>query len=102
MKEQELRDVANCRICGKPFGSSGVPMFYRVRVKRFGVNLQAAQRQQGLAMMFGGHAQLAAVMGPDEDLAEMISETEFTVCEDCSTSDRRCVAALAECEDSES
>ena len=83
MKEKELREVCTCDICKKPIGSSGALLFWRVRLERYGLKADALQRQQGLTMMLGGHAELAAVMGPDEDMAEKISSKEVTICEDC-------------------
>ena len=95
MKEKELREIATCALCGKRIGDSGLPLFWRVRIRRYGLKADAMRRQQGLGMMIGG--QLAQVMGPDEDLAEKISETEITVCETCATKpELTCVAVLAE------
>ncbi len=95
MKEAELREVSTCSLCNKKIGASGMPFFWRVRVERYGLKMDALSRQQGLGMMLGGHGLLAQVMGPDEDIAEKISSIEITVCEDCSTK-HTCVAMLAE------
>lgn len=62
MKEKELREHADCSICGKPIGNSGLPLFWKVTVERFGLNVDAVKRQQGLGMMLGAH--IAMVMGP--------------------------------------
>ena len=95
MKEDELRDNAICNLCGQPIGKSGLPLFWRVTVERFGLNLTALQRQQGLAMILGS-ASLARVMGADEDLAiSMMEPAKITVCESCCTNEI-CVAQLAE------
>ncbi len=83
MKEKELRESAICGICNKPIGKSGVPLFWRVRMERYGLKADAIQRQQGLTMMLDGHAELASIMGSDEDMAEKISSKEITVCETC-------------------
>ena len=83
MKEDELRKVAKCNVCGKPIGHTGLPLFWRVRLERYGLKLDALQRQQGLTMMLGGHASLASVMGPDEDMTKTMSSVEITVCEIC-------------------
>lgn len=83
MKEKDLREVAKCVKCGKGFGASGLPTFYRVRIQRYGIDMKAIKRQTGLEMMMGGHIALAQVMGPDEDMAEKISEKEITLCESC-------------------
>ena len=83
MKESELRKVAECRICHKKIGESGLPLFWRIRFERYGLKSDAIQKQQGLTMMLGGHAAIAAVMGPDEDMADRIDSFEITVCETC-------------------
>ena len=96
MKEHELRQVAKCQLCGKPFGHTRLPLFWRVRIQRWGVDLGAVSRQTGLTMALGGYAALASVMGPDEDMAEKLSETEITVCEKCAVERSLPVAAIAE------
>ncbi|MGM3021142.1 hypothetical protein ACS2UM_27240, partial [Bacillus cereus group sp. BC317] len=63
MKEAELRQHATCSLCHKPIGHTRLPLFWKVTVERFGVDLQAVQRQHGLGLMIG--APLASVMGPD-------------------------------------
>lgn len=87
MKEEELRKHCLCSLCGeKIMARGGLPLFYRVTVERFGINLRAAQRQDGLAQ-FLGHTQLARIMGPDEDIASPLMEPlVLTVCETCSYS----------------
>lgn len=68
MKEAELRKHAKCTLCKNPVMASGLPLFWRVTIDRFGVNTRAVERQSGLAALMGS-AGLAAVMGPDEDMA---------------------------------
>lgn len=60
MKEQELRKCAVCALCKKKVLESGMPLFYRVRIERHGIKLDAVQRQTGLAMMLG-HSGLANI-----------------------------------------
>jgi hypothetical protein len=96
MKADELRENAVCRVCGKKFGESGLPLFWRVTVQRFVVDMAAVQRQSGLEMMLGNVA-LASVMGPNEDLAKpIIDPVTVTVCENCANSPETCIAVLAE------
>jgi hypothetical protein len=96
MKEKELRECATCALCGEKIGKSGMPMFWRVRIERHGIDLSAVQRQTGLAMMLGGHAGIAAAMGPDEEMTKPLMEpVTITVCEPCGTKSTM-VAALAE------
>lgn len=96
MEEKELRESAKCAACGKPFGHTGLPMFYRVTIERFGLSLDAINRLDGLAMFFGGNAALTSAFSPDEDLAIKIGEpVTITICETCST-ENVMIAALAE------
>jgi len=84
MREAELRKHAVCSLCGKKIMHTGLPLFWRVTIERFGVDLAAARRQDGLAAMLGGHALLAQVMGQDEVMAKAIMDPAvLTVCERC-------------------
>ena len=73
MKEKELRDLATCVSCGKKIGESGIPLFTRIKIERFGIKVGACERQTGLAMLLG-NARLAQVMGTDEDLAISVAD----------------------------
>ena len=81
MKEKELRKICTCNICHNQIGNSKIPLFWRVKLERHGINAAAITMQQGLGMMVG--ARLAMVMGPDEEMTEIISSKEITVCENC-------------------
>jgi hypothetical protein len=83
MRETELREHADCSFCGKPIGHTGLPMFWTVEIHQHGLKVDALQRQQGLTMMLGGHAGLAHVMGPDEDMTTEMMKVEITLCQDC-------------------
>lgn len=97
MKEKELREVATCALCGKGIGHTGLPLFWRVRIQRYGLEADALKKQQGLTMMLGGNAVLAGIMGLDEDMAKKIFDREITVCETCASEPKlTCVAILAE------
>lgn len=96
MKEAELRACVTCAVCGKKIGETGLPMFWRVRIERHGIDMGAVQRQTGLAMLLGGNGILASAMGADEEMTVPLREPiEFTVCETCCTRET-CVAQLAE------
>lgn len=94
MKEKELRQISICGICGKPFGHTGTPSFYRVTIDRYVVDLGAVRRQAGLAMMLE-NGSLAQVMGPDEDMAHTMGSATLTICESCSM-ERQLIPALWE------
>jgi len=96
MKEKELRECATCAMCGEKIGKSGVPMFWRVRLERHAVKLDAVRRQSGLTALLGGSAILAAAMGVDEEMTvPMMDPVTLTVCEECCTNET-CIAYLAE------
>lgn len=93
MKEKELRAHLTCSMCNSKVLSGGLPLFWRVTVERFGIDMNACQRQQGLGMMLG--APLASIMGPDEDLATPVMNPKtITVCESCAVDRHMPVAAL--------
>ena len=84
MRERELREHAECSLCHKKIGHTGLPLFWTATITRHGLKHGALQRQQGLAMQLGGHAAPAAVMGPDEDMTmTMLGPVTITVCEMC-------------------
>ncbi len=99
MKEQELRAHSICSLCMKKIGATGMPLFYRLTIERFGVKLDAVKRQAGLEMMLGGHVSIAQVVGPDEEMTVRVMDPlVLVVCETCSTERRFCTGQLAEME----
>lgn len=73
-------DIRPCAVCGKGLAKGGA-IVYRVQVERFFLDPHAIQRQAGLEMQLG--VPLAAVMGPDEDLARHIDTQQVLVCGHC-------------------
>lgn len=96
MKEQELREHADCNLCGNPIGAARVPLFWVVTVQRYGLEMRNIQAQDGLAAMLGGSSELAAVMGTNKDLATELMEVKVTVCETCALERSLPIAAIAE------
>lgn len=95
MKEAELRKHATCSLCTRPIGHTRLPLFWKVTIERFGIDLAAVQHQQGLGLMIG--APLAAIMGPDEEMARPVMEAKvLTVCETCACEKGLPIAALGE------
>lgn len=87
MREAELRESATCALCGQLVGLTGLPLFWRVRIERHGIDLAAVRRQSGLALLLG-NADIAMAMGPDEDMTTPLMEPiTLTVCETCGTRD---------------
>jgi hypothetical protein len=86
MKKDELRKATKCAVCQKPFGWTGIPSFWRISIERHHVNMNAIQRQDGLAMMLGS-SKLASVMGTDEEMTKpLMDRVEVTICEMCAMS----------------
>ena len=95
MKRAELLQHAKCTICDKGIGHTRVPLFWRITIERFGVDLNAVQRQDGLGAFLGSSA-LGAIMGPDEDLASPVMDAKVaTLCEECAVSSSLPIAAIA-------
>jgi hypothetical protein len=86
IKERELEKLGTCPICGQVILKGGELTFYRLRIERAIWDPAAIQRRAGLSMMLGNSA-LAAVMGPDEDLAKVFTgPIEVVVHESCTES----------------
>lgn len=96
MKEVELRKHSTCNLCGQKIGHTGLPLFWRVTIDRFGLQRDAIMRQDGLTAMLGGNALLAMHMGTNEDLAKPAMEpVTLTVCESCAIERGVPVAVMA-------
>lgn len=86
MKAAELLTHAICTHCGRPIGRTGILFFHRVIIQQFRIDLAAVHRADGLAALLGSRG-LAAVMGPDEDLANPFgAATTATLCARCAAS----------------
>lgn len=101
MKEAELRKHAVCDICRQPIGHTGLPLFWRVTVERFGIDLRAVRRQDGLTAMLGGNAMIAQHMGANEDMAKSLMTVVLTVCESCAMEQSLTTTALLRAEAAE-
>jgi len=81
IKESAIAHLGPCVICGKPLLAE--LMFYRIKIERAGFEPRAIERRAGMALLMGNQT-LARVMGPDEDLAKIISgPREVAVHEGC-------------------
>jgi hypothetical protein len=83
MKEKDLRKYHKCDNCGRKIGQTMLPILWRVSLVQHGLEAGAIQRQQGLAMMMGGNGLMANIMGPDEDMTQVINEAELMICQEC-------------------
>lgn len=81
IKRKELKP---CAICGHGVMRAGIPIFYRITVETFFIDLRAVQRQHELEMMIGNPA-IAHAMGPDADLAKRLEERvePAIICQPC-------------------
>lgn len=76
-------DFKPCAGCGKGVMHNNVMIFYKINVANMAVNLDAVRRQHGLEMMMGS-ATIAHIMGPDEDMAQVVgTDHDGLVCLDC-------------------
>lgn len=74
-------EFSKCAWCGRGMAAAGVH-FYRVSVEMFVLDNAAIRRAAGLEMMVGNPA-IARVMGPNEDLARLMTKTRALICADC-------------------
>lgn len=82
LKKREMEGLGRCPICRQPHVAGGLT-FYRVRIDRGGFLLDAMNRQAGL-QAFMGNVALADAMGPDEDMAKLLTDpVEVLVHEHC-------------------
>lgn len=96
MKEKELREIATCNNCGEKIGASKSPFFYRVKIKQYGLDMSALNRQSGLETFFSGNVQIAQAMSANEDLAKVLQSREVTICENCSSKDVQIIFLMDE------
>lgn len=75
------RDFERCVSCGRGMAAASVH-FYRFEVEQLVFDCRAIERQLGLQMVVGS-AELAAVLGPDEDLAVGVLKRRGLLCADC-------------------
>jgi len=81
------RDFKPCALCGKGMMHRGDPTFFEVTIGRRIISPGAVNRAVGMELMMGGNAELANLMGPDEDLAVAVSnDHKVLICTPCALS----------------
>jgi len=85
MKERELREKAQCMNCNELIGQKAVPIIWKIKTERHGLDLKAIKRQQGLGMLIG-HGRIAMAMGPNENMTQVLAEHEIVICDQCALS----------------
>lgn len=73
LKAREIQKT----ISGEGVAAQG-PVFYRVTIEQFALDRRAIERQHGLEQMMGDPA-IAAVMGPDDDIAKLMQKSTVFV-----------------------
>jgi hypothetical protein len=77
------RELQPCALCDNGVGHGNYPLFWRLRMQRFAIDVASVQRQHGFELMLGSPA-LARAMGPDADLAKAVyGPHQVLVCESC-------------------
>jgi hypothetical protein len=93
--EFRREQVKKCAKCGKGLAHSGLPLFWRVTIERFGFDADVCRRADAMERYFN-NLELAAVFSTGEPLAKRFSlSQELLICEPCAM-EFTCVAALAE------
>lgn len=92
LKQDEIRP---CIQCGKPLCADRQLTFYDVQIRRLVVDLSAVQRQHGLELLVGS-PKIAAVMGPNEDIAKEFARVRVFVFQKCAGYSDMCLAQLVE------
>lgn len=78
-------EIQKCTGCDRGVMHSNQITFERVTLERFLVMTDAVRRQHGLELMIGSPA-IAAVLGPDEDLAKRVGDADQVwLCDQCLT-----------------
>lgn len=79
------RDIQKCVGCGEGVAHDRNLVFYIADLRYMVLDPGALQRQHGMELMMGGPqmAGLAAVMGPDEDMAKQLERATAWVCLPC-------------------
>lgn len=84
MTGMKHRDFEKCLCCDRGMAHANDLTFFRIRIERFCLDTRAIQRAHGLEQLLGGHALLANVMGPDENLAVRVGDDlTLLVCQSC-------------------
>lgn len=73
-------DFTKCLHCTKGVLHTGQPFFLRIQIEYHGVVINAVQKAAALEQAFGP---IAAVLGPDDDLTQIMDQGTGLLCGDC-------------------
>lgn len=82
-------DFTKCRGCGKGVAHTGLPIFWRVKIDRMGIDTVAVQQTHAMEMFFGGNSQQALAVArafQDPIIAKPIDgidQVTVLICEEC-------------------
>jgi len=81
----DRKDFTPCAACGKGVMHTGLPLFFTIDIQRWGINLDAVQRQSGMEQFFGGAVALADVFssGPIAQPVGGEPPLRVLICEAC-------------------
>ena len=91
-------DFTKCAGCGRGVAHTGLPLFWRVKLERMGINHRAVQQADAMERYMGGAVALARVF-EDPEIAKPIEGIEaktVLVCEQCAIAPNKPLALLAE------
>lgn len=77
-------DFTPCLMCGKGVMHTGIPLFYRVKLERFGVLANEVRRVAAMEQFMGGNVGIARAFHDPELTQTMMPEVSGLVCETCS------------------
>jgi hypothetical protein len=76
-------DFKPCRLCGKGVAHTGLPLFWRVRIERMGIDHTAVVQTDAMERHFMGNVAIARAF-QDPEIAKPIGDAvQVLVCEDC-------------------
>lgn len=91
-------DFKKCAGCGRGVAHTGLPLFWRVKAERMGINHRAVQQADAMERYMGGAVALARVF-EDPVVASPIEGVDaktILVCEQCALDPGKPLALLAE------
>jgi len=83
LKENELRELATCRLCKEKIGTKRVIDMYVVNLERHFIDFEAIARKTGLELMMNGNVAIADELSPNEDMTKLVDRDRFMICPDC-------------------
>ena len=76
-------EIKPCSLCGKGVMHTGLPLFYRIKVERMGIDMREVQKLSGMEKFMDGQVALARVFY-DPDIAQPLSDAaQSLICEKC-------------------